>query len=79
MSVVLEGKDRHGGRKRLEWGLVAGSGHGPYIPATPSVILARHLLAGTLPARGAMPCVGLFTLADFMAEVADLDITASLA
>jgi hypothetical protein len=45
----------------------------------PSVILAKRLLAGAVAQRGAMPCLGLFTLADFVAEVADLDITARVA
>ena len=65
--------------KRIVWYLVAGKSHGPYIPAIPSVILAKRLLAGSLPARGAMPCAGLFTLAEFVAEVTDLDIKAGLA
>ena len=45
----------------------------------PSVILAKRLLAGTLTTRGAMPCLGLFTLEEFLAEVADLDIEARAA
>jgi Saccharopine dehydrogenase NADP binding domain len=78
MAVAVEGRDRQGAAKRVEWALVARNGHGPYIPAIPSVILAKRLVAGTLAARGATPCVGLFTLGDFMGEVADLDITASV-
>ena len=42
-------------------------------------LLAKRLLDGTLQTRGAMPCVGLFTLDDFLAEVADLDIEAGVA
>jgi hypothetical protein len=79
MTVAVEGRDRLGAPKRVEWTLVARTGHGPYIPAMPSVILAKRLVAGTLSARGATPCVGLFTLGDFMSEVADLDITAQVA
>ncbi len=79
MTVTLEGSDGRGSPKCLVWSLVAGKSHGPYIPAIPSVILAKRLLAGTLAARGAMPCLGLFTLAEFLAEVADLDIRADLA
>lgn len=75
MAVMLEGRDAEGGRKRLAWHLVAGSGHGPYIPATPSVVVARKLLTGTLGARGAMPCLGLVTLDELLAEIADLDIS----
>jgi hypothetical protein len=44
-----------------------------------SVILAKALLAGTVAARGAMPCLWLFTLRDFLAEIGDLDITTGTA
>jgi hypothetical protein len=79
MAVALEGKDTAGGSKRMVWRLIARSGHGPFIPALPSVILAKRLLAGTLAAKGAMPCLGLFTLADFLAEAGDLDIEGGIA
>jgi hypothetical protein len=79
MTVTLEGSDAQGEPEHIVWYLVAGQSHGPYIPAIPSVILAKRLLTGTLSARGAMPCFGLFTLADFLDEVADLDIRAGLA
>jgi hypothetical protein len=79
MVVTLDGRDAEDRPQRLTWSLVAGSGHGPYIPATPSVLLAKPLLAGALATRGAMPCVGLFTLDEFLAEIADLDIVAGLA
>ena len=62
-----DGRPDHDGKpKRIDWHLVAGSGHGPYIPATASVLLAKRLLDGTLQTRGAMPCVGLFTLDEFL-------------
>ena len=76
MLVSLRGVDQAGKPKQVDWHLVAGSGHGPYIPATPSVLLSKALLDGSLEARGAMPCVGLFTTDQFLAEIADLDITA---
>ena len=39
----------------------------------------KRLLAGTLTMRGEMPCLGLFTLGEFLSEVADLDISAGIA
>jgi len=75
MVVTLEGKGRDGARRRTDWHLVARGGHGPYVPAMASVILAKALLAGTLKVRGAIPCLGLFTLQDFLSEIADLDMT----
>lgn len=79
MTVTLEGTDAHGGPKRMDWRVIARRGQGPYIPATPAVILAKRLLGGTLTVRGAMPCLGLFTLDEFLGEVADLDMTAGIA
>jgi hypothetical protein len=79
MSVHMQGRDAAGRPKLLTWHLIAASGHGPYIPATPAVLLAKRLLAGTLTTRGAMPCLGLFTLDELLVEVADLDIVAGKA
>jgi hypothetical protein len=75
MAVILEGRDGTGQSRRLTWHLVAGSGHGPCIPAVPSVIVTRKLLGGALATCGAMPCLGLFTLDELLAEIADLDVT----
>ena len=74
MFVVLDGRGRDGQPKRIVWDLAAWRGHGPYIPATPAVIVARGLAAATVTVRGAMPCVGLMTHEQFTREVADLDI-----
>jgi saccharopine dehydrogenase-like NADP-dependent oxidoreductase len=74
MFVALRGL-KDGQRRELLWTLVARSGHGPYVPGVAAAILARRLLAGDGPAPGAYPCVELFPLADFEAEIADLDIT----
>jgi len=77
MTVTLEGQDREGAPQRVAWHLIARRGHGPYIPTIAALIVAKRLIAGTLTQRGALPCLGLFTLADFLGEVADLDITAA--
>ncbi|MFA5899983.1 MAG: saccharopine dehydrogenase NADP-binding domain-containing protein [Hyphomicrobium sp.] len=78
MFVHVSGRDRQGVRRERAWHLIARSGDGPYVPAIASVILARRLLAGNGPPAGAMTCFGLFKLAEFEAEVADLDITCSI-
>jgi len=74
MFVTLRGRDRAGAPKTLSWHLIARSGHGPYVPAMASVILAKRLCAGRGPPSGALPCLGLFALSEFETEVADLDI-----
>jgi hypothetical protein len=78
MFVRVTGRDGEGAPRTLAWHLIARSGHGPYVPAMPAVILAKRLVAGKGPAPGAQPCFDLFTLAEFEAEVADLDITCTL-
>ncbi len=75
MFVNLTGRAKDGTAKTLAWHLVARSGYGPYVPAIASTILARQLAEGSGPEPGAQPCFGLFTLANFAAEVADLDIS----
>lgn len=79
MAMTLEGTGNDGEPKRIDWHLVAGSGHGPFIPATAAVLLAKKLLKGALQARGAMPCLGLFTLDEFLVETGDLDVSAGTA
>ena len=79
MLVTLEGLGHDGQPQADRLASVARNGHGPYIPATASVLLARRLLDGTLRIRGAMPCVGLFTLDEFLAEIGDLDMTTGTA
>ena len=79
MFVELEGADAAGAAKRIVWHLVARQGHGPYIPTTPAVILAKKLVRGEIATRGAQACVGLVTLAEIENELADLAITMSAA
>jgi saccharopine dehydrogenase-like NADP-dependent oxidoreductase len=74
MFVLLQGLDGGGALRRVAWHLLARRGHGPYVPAIASVILARRLARGEAPVFGARPCFEQFTLEDFLAEVADLDI-----
>ncbi len=79
MFIRIDGRDRSGRPLTATWTLVAHQGHGPYIPGIPAVILARRLAAGLESQRGALPCLGLVTHADFDREVADLDIRQTLA
>lgn len=74
LLVTLTGQGRDHAPLTFEWSLVATHGHGPYIPAIASVILAKRLARGNGLAPGARPCFGLFTLDDFLVEVRDLKI-----
>lgn len=79
MLVVVEGIGHDGAPMKRQWSLAAGSGHGPFVPAIASVILARRLARGQMRQAGAMPCFELFELEDFMQEVRDLDIAVEFA
>lgn len=74
MHVKIAGKNKSGDTFAREWYLIAKNGDGPYIPATPSVILIKKLLNCSLNQTGAMPCMGLFTLDEFVSEISDLSI-----
>lgn len=78
MKVTLRGEDRQGNPLVLDWNLTALDNHGPEIPCTPSIVITRKLLRGELPDRGAVPCIGLFTLDELMAEMAGFSITAAV-
>lgn len=78
MFLAASGTDPAGRRLTLDWQLEARDGHGPCIPATPSVLLARKLARGEIAQRGATPAVGLLSYDEIMAELADLAITASI-
>ena len=74
MHVILDGKDVAGRPATRRWFIVARDGDGPYIPTVPSVILARKIVAGTFAPTGAMPCVGLVTLQEYLDELRHLKI-----
>ena len=78
MRIRLSGISKDQTATCIVWNLIARQNHGPEIPCTPALILARKLAAGQLAARGAQACLGMLTLSDFDAEVSDLDISWSV-
>jgi len=74
MHVIVEGRDRSGRRVTLKWFIIARDGDGPYIPTVPAVVLARKIIAGTFVGTGAMPCIGMITLREYLDEVEHLKI-----
>ena len=69
MFVTLRGTDAAGAALERRWELRASGEEGAMIPCMASVALARKLSRGTVAARGAMPCVGLVTLAEYLEEL----------
>jgi len=75
MHVRLTGTDKNRKRKVRTWYLTATDNHGPEIPCSPALILARRLARNELSRRGAYPCLGMISLAEFDHEVRDLNVS----
>lgn len=78
MFVQLRGVDESGRALGLCWELIAQDDHGPNIPCMAAVALARKLAAGQIRQRGAMPCVGLIDVDDYLAELEGLKVSHGL-
>lgn len=76
MHVIIDGKDLRGRPMTKKWFIIARDGDGPYIPTVPAVILAQKIVAGTLNVRGAMPCVGMVTLKEYIDQLRTFNIKA---
>jgi hypothetical protein len=74
MHVILQGKDKSGAPISAKWFIIALDGDGPYIPTIPSVVLTKKILAGQFRATGAMPCVGLVSLEEYLHELRDFKV-----
>lgn len=68
MTVTAEGIDGDGRNVNATWALVAIGQDGPHVPVLPTLALLRKLAGGATRQTGAMPCVGLLTLADIARE-----------
>ncbi len=69
----MESQD--GRAKERRFHLIARSGHGPYIPCMPAILLARQLARGLLTMRGATPCLDLIDLETYLNALEGLDIS----
>ena len=72
--MYLAGLGTDGRSRQARFYLIARSGHGPYIPCMPAILLARKLARDALQVRGAMPCVDLISLDEYLAALQGLDI-----
>jgi NAD(P)-dependent dehydrogenase (short-subunit alcohol dehydrogenase family) len=69
MHVVLKGLGHAGQACERKWYILADDGDGPQIPCTAAVLIAKKMARGDIASRGAMPCIGMFTLQEFMEEL----------
>jgi hypothetical protein len=73
--MILAGTGHDGRPKRRCFYLIAHSGHGPYIPCIPAIVLSRRLARGMLQTRGATPCVDLIDLDTYLKALEGLNIS----
>ncbi|MFT5870752.1 MAG: hypothetical protein ACI8TF_002880 [Paracoccaceae bacterium] len=76
MHVFLTGESAENPGQQIErsWFIVARNGCGPHIPTIPAIILAARIAKGDQPDAGAMPCLGLVSLADYLSELETMEI-----
>jgi len=74
MHISVSGTSVDNKPKSITWNLVARQNHGPEIPCTPALILARELVADRIVTRGALPCLGMFSMTDIEDELSDFDV-----
>jgi len=74
MHIRISGTGLDGKAHTCHWHLVAENNHGPEIPCTPAIVIAKRLLDGRLSEPGAFPCLGLFAVEEFMQELSEFDI-----
>jgi hypothetical protein len=74
MHIRVSGTSIDSEPKSVTWNLVARQNHGPEIPCSPALILARKLVADRIASRGAMPCLGMFSMTEFENELSDFDV-----
>ncbi len=72
--MKMSGNDNNKKDKHITFELTARSGDGPFIPCMPAILLASKLAKGDLNHTGAMPCIGLITLEEYLAALEPLDI-----
>jgi saccharopine dehydrogenase-like NADP-dependent oxidoreductase len=74
MFVCLEGADPVGRPLRINWNLIAGHNHGPFIPCGAAIVLAIKLAQGVKLVTGACPCTGLLTVDEYLGALEGLDV-----
>lgn len=74
MFVAMDGVGVDGQSLGLVWHLIASRNHGPHIPCGAAIALAHKLARGEKPAIGAMPCMGLLTVEDYLRALDGFDV-----
>lgn len=73
--MFLAGEGHDSRPKHVRFFIVARSGHDPYIPCMPAILLAKKLARDEIATRGDTPCLDLIGLDEYLAALAGLDIS----
>lgn len=74
MHMIISGKDKNQKSQTIRWFIVAKNGDGPQIPTIPAIILTKKILANQITERGAMPCVAMVTLDEYIDELKGFEV-----
>ncbi len=74
MHMILRGIDQEGKPLTIKWFIIAKDNDGPQIPCVPSIVLSKKIIRGEMNLVGAMPCVGLVTLEEYLKELEGFSI-----
>lgn len=74
MHMIFFGKDNNGNQKTIKWFIIAKDGCGTHIPTIPAIILSKKIIQGKITHTGAVPCVNLVTLEEYLAELSNYNI-----
>ena len=72
--MILKGQGHDGNSIERRFYIVAKSGHGPYIPCMPAILLTKKLARAEISERGAKPCLDLIGLKEYVSALRGLDI-----
>jgi len=74
MHMLIKGIDKKRKPIEVKWFIIARDNDGPQIPCIPAIILSKKIIRGELCRSGAMPCVGMITLDEYMRELEGLSV-----
>lgn len=72
--MQIKGIDKQGNPSDKMFEILAKHGDGLYIPCIPAIILSKKLAKNAISITGAIPCINLIQLDEYLAELNGLDI-----
>lgn len=74
MHMLMKGIDKKGNPIEIKWFIIAKNNDGPQIPCVPAIILCKKITQGTLTTSGALPCVGMISVDEYLKELEGFSI-----